>query len=116
MLGGVAESPVAGAAEGNGRDGRAHAADDVQAEAVERQVEAIRVGPSLADDVVDLVLAPGVLGADEAQRAQRPGIVRIRPRDGRDLVRRIGRGQQAREIGKRIGRVAREVPIDAAQA
>ena len=104
------------ALERDGGNRRRRRAQHVEAEAVEGEEEAVRIGPALADDVGDLVLAPDVLGADVAKAAERPGIVDVRPRNVRDLIGRIGDGEQAREIRKRIGIVARQVFVNALQA
>src|SRR5208337_1801041 len=104
------------ALERDGGNRRRRRAQHVEAEAVEGEEEAVRIGPALADDVGDLVLAPDVLGADVAKAAERPGIVDVRPRNVRDLIGRIRDGEQAREIRKRIGIVARQVLVNALQA
>ena len=70
----------------------------------------------MGDDVADLVLAPLVLGAGEAQRAERPRVVWVRPRNRGDLIGREGVRQKPGEVGKRVRRVAGEVLVDAPEA
>ncbi len=104
------------ALEGDGRQRWPCPADDVETEAVERNEEPVGVGPATVDDVGDLVPAPIVLGADEAERADRPGIVDVRAGDGRHPVGRVGGGEQAGEVGERVGVVTGQVLVDALEA
>ena len=58
--------------ERDGRDGGEHAAGHIQAEAVQRQIETVRVASPFGDEVIDLIFAPDVRRPDKTERAERP--------------------------------------------